>query len=278
MMKPRHNKKRNTAFVFEALSREMTKAIVRKNSKAKDIIVSILREHFSKGSILDQELQCYRELLSNQVVKESLATKVLDRVKAVHASLDNEKLFLEQSTMIKKINNALGSSVFSNFVPNYKSIATIAQIFNDKTPIRQKVLMEEQIIELLSSPERAESADMPPVDSLITRSYAKNFNEKYDHLLPEQRNLLNKYILSFGQNGVEFRATLAEELRRLHSSVSESLSSPEVLGDKEMTENTKSVILQIEQLNVATVTDKELKKILNLQDLVNEYKSDANKD
>ncbi len=34
-MRLKHNKKRNTAFIFEALSQEMTKAIVEKDDKKK---------------------------------------------------------------------------------------------------------------------------------------------------------------------------------------------------------------------------------------------------
>ena len=41
-MKTKHNKKRNTAFVFEALVREATKAIVAKDATRKNKTLSIL--------------------------------------------------------------------------------------------------------------------------------------------------------------------------------------------------------------------------------------------
>jgi len=38
----KHNKKRNTAFLYESLIKEMTKAIVRSDLKTKQVVTSIL--------------------------------------------------------------------------------------------------------------------------------------------------------------------------------------------------------------------------------------------
>ena len=46
-MKNKHNKKRNTAFVFEALSREATVAIIKGDKERKDKVISIVRKHLA---------------------------------------------------------------------------------------------------------------------------------------------------------------------------------------------------------------------------------------
>ena len=46
-MKRRHNKKRNTALVYEALIKEATAAILRGDHTTKQKIVSIVQEHLS---------------------------------------------------------------------------------------------------------------------------------------------------------------------------------------------------------------------------------------
>ena len=51
-MKMKHNKKRNTAFIFEALIRELTKAIVAKDDDKKKLIVKLVRENFKGSSAL----------------------------------------------------------------------------------------------------------------------------------------------------------------------------------------------------------------------------------
>ena len=69
-----------------------------------------------------------------------------------------------------------------------------------------------------------------------------------------------------------------EELSRIKTSVKESLSLPEVKDDKEMTENTKTLLNKIDSLDVSNITEAELKKVLKLQSLVKEYQSDASED
>ena len=55
-MKFRHNKKRNTAFLFEALVKELTKSIVRNQTGRKQKIIQIVKENFKKCSVLKQDL------------------------------------------------------------------------------------------------------------------------------------------------------------------------------------------------------------------------------
>ena len=47
-MRLKHNKKRNTAFVYETLVRELTESVVKNNKNKQNKIVSIIKEHFSK--------------------------------------------------------------------------------------------------------------------------------------------------------------------------------------------------------------------------------------
>ena len=124
-MKLKHNKKRNTAFLFEALIRELTKAIIRKDEEYKKKTVSIVKKYFKKGSELQKELQLYNSLQENQVLKPHVAEKLIYEVKAQYRGLDKKEIFLEQSALICEINKILSKGAFSNFVPNYKNIATI---------------------------------------------------------------------------------------------------------------------------------------------------------
>ena len=60
----KHNKKRNTAFIYETLTRELTKAIVDKNSDRKETVLAIIKEGFSGDSTLAKELS----LLDQQAI------------------------------------------------------------------------------------------------------------------------------------------------------------------------------------------------------------------
>ena len=68
-MKMKHNKKRNTAFIFEVLIRELTKAIVDKNGKKKQIIITLIKENFKSNTALARDLELYKTLLDTKNIE-----------------------------------------------------------------------------------------------------------------------------------------------------------------------------------------------------------------
>ena len=207
------------------------------------------------------------------------AEKMIYRAKESYNKLDEQRVFQEQSKMIKQINSELGPSVFSNFVPNYKDFATIAQIFSDKTAVGKKVILENKIVDgLTKSRERKEEENMKNVNSLVVKNFVDKFNKTYKDLLPEQKNLLSKFVQSFGDNDVDFRLVVGNELKRIHESVTASLKMDDISSDEDMVESTKKVLEKIESFNVSSIDEKKLKSILKLQKLVREYEEDASKD
>ena len=92
---------------------------------------------------MHRELNLYKTLCEVNNVEKSTAEKILAEVKRVYHALGEEEIFDEQSQVIKKINTDLTKTVFNNFVSNYKTLATISQMFSNKTPISKKVILEE---------------------------------------------------------------------------------------------------------------------------------------
>jgi hypothetical protein len=273
-MKKRHNKKRNTAFLFEILVRELTKSFVSKDSGRSSRIKKMFKESFGDRSILKKELDCYKALREKSGLDKYTAEKLVFETKRVYNSLDQDEVFLEQSKLIKRINTNLGSEVYKNFVPNYKTYATISQIFGDKTPVKNRVLLESEIIDNLVT-EGKKQEDMKTVDSLVVRTFTDNFNKKYAGLLESQRELLENYIVSFLDNGVDFKIFLVEQLKVIKSKIKDSLKLEEVKNDKDMIESTKKTLSIVENFDVSSFGKKDLIKVLKLQNLVNEYKKDA---
>ena len=176
-MRLKHNKKRNTAFVYEALVRELTESVVRNNKNKQNKIVSIIKEHFTSDSLLKRELDLYKSIYETRHIKKNLAEKIVVQVKEKHESLDKKKLFQEQSTLISKINRMLSNKVYNNFVPNYKTIASVYSIFQDALPIKDRVLLEENIVDQMSASfSTQEENKQQPIDSLTYRTFVKKFN------------------------------------------------------------------------------------------------------
>ena len=112
---------------------------------------------------------------------------------------------------------------------------------------------------------------MKAPDVLVVNSFVKRYNEKYSNLLPEQKELLSRFIAGLGDNAVEFRLYLGEELKRIHEAVTDSLHLIEVKEDSSMLEASQKVLKEMETINVSAIGDKELLRVLKLQKLVSEY-------
>ena len=131
-MKIKHNKKRNTAFVYEILIKEATVAILKKDTKRRDNVINIIKKHFKSDSLLRKDLECYRSLYENQSLTQLTSEKIIKEVKLQKRLLDAARLFKQQTALIHDINKEASSSIFNNFIPNYKTLATIDQIFSDR--------------------------------------------------------------------------------------------------------------------------------------------------
>jgi arsenate reductase-like glutaredoxin family protein len=273
-MKNRHNKKRNTAFVFEALSREATVAIIKGDNERKQKVVSIIRKHFTGDSLLKKDLECYRSLYENQHLDQTTSKKIVEAVLAAKRLIDPNGLFKQQTEVINDINKELSPATFNNFVPNYKSLATIAKMFNTDSP-RQKVMLEKKIIEGMIG--EVDTMILEPMDSLTFTTFTKKFNQKYDDsLLQEQKELLNHYISSFSRDDLETKIYLNRELGRLKQSLSEAVVIEEIANDPEMVRKTNAVRERLESLSKETILNEStLLTIMKTQELVKEIYDDA---
>jgi hypothetical protein len=264
----KHNKKRNTAFIYETLARELTKSIIDKDNSRKAAIVRIIKEHFGSESILLEELGLYRTLLETRNIQEKIAERMLQETKQAYTRLSGQEVFNAQSSAIADINKQLGQGVWANFVPNFKSLASVNAIFNTKTSVKSKVLFEQAIVEAMSAKvPLAEANNMESLDNLTYSSFVQKFNEKYTGLLIEQKDLLNQYITSFADEGFELRIYLNEELQRLKDLVKNATEATE---EPLMVQKLAEVSEYLNGFRKRNFADGDLNKILKTQELVRE--------
>jgi uncharacterized protein (UPF0305 family) len=272
-IKHKHNKRRNTAFIFEALVRELTKTVITKDNSLKNKIVKVIKEHFKSDTELNKELELYKALRNTYDLNHDSAEKLVTEAKKEHDKLSQETIFNEQSNLISRINKTLTSDIFSNFVPDYKNLATIYQIFNDKIPIKEKVLLESNLVKRMTSKFKPYEQDPSAkhVDLLTLKSFTKRFNTEYSSkMFKEQKDLLNKYIMSFLDNGVELKLYLNEEVGRLKKLVKSSLQIDEIKQDEDMLEKANGVYTLLEGFKNVKVDGSMLIKVLKIQQLAQE--------
>jgi len=273
MTKLKHNKKRNTAFLYEVLVREITKCIVENNASKKETIVSVVKEYFTKDSYLKKELDLYRAVLETRKLKVHTAEKLLSEVKKEHDKLDKKELFNEQTRLINKINKSISKDVFDNFVPSYKSIATVYQLFNhEEMPMKERVLLEGALVDnmLLSKKKKQEAtSQLKPIDNIVYKKFVENFNSTYDNLNEKQATLLRHFVNSVNDEGkLQFNVYLNEEIGRIKDVLTEASTAQG--HDEDVKKKISSVFEILENMKSQRLTDKSLVTIMKVQELAEE--------
>jgi len=266
----KHNKKRNTAFLYECLIRELTKAVIKEDKDQQQLIKSILMEFFVKGSPLKNELDLFSSLLETKELTESFSRRLLIETKKDFDSLDRKQIFNEQTALIDRINKALGSKTFSNFVPNYKDLATLGLFFQDNNlNAKKRIMLEDKMVVFLGREDQV-LTEMKHIDKLEFKMFVKRFNETYEHsLLNEQKELLSNFIVSFSDNGLGLKVYLNNEIGRLKEAVDLEIVES---SNEALTQNFKKVKTKLDSYAQTPLNSTIVEEVFYIQDLLAEVR------
>jgi hypothetical protein len=270
----KHNKKRNTAFLYECLIRELTKAIIKEDKQKQTEVKSLLREFFAKGKVLSKELDLFKSLLESKDLQQDFSKRLMVETKKDFDALDRKEVFNEQTTLINKINKVIGNKAFSNFVPNYKDLATIGLYFqNTNLNAKKRIMLEDKVLNYLTRLDENHT-EMKPVGQLEFNMFVKRFNETYEHsLLKEQKELLSNFITSFSDNGLGLKVYLNEEIGRLKAAINIEIAEQH---NSSLIENFKKVKAKLESYAKAPLSSTVVEEVFYIQDLLAEVKRNVN--
>jgi len=262
----KHNKKRNSAFLFESLVKELTKSVVYDDKEKQKLLSSLIKQHFNKNNVLYKELSLYKQLYETKEFPKEIAEKLVDTIKSEHEKLNETEIYNEQSKLIAKINKFIGPQVFNNFVPNYKNLATISQIFNKNIETKQKILLEQELINSITGKIITEIKEIKSVENSVINRFVERFNEAYNEsLLKEQKDLLSAYINS-SEDSIDLKVFIHEELLRLTNELKS-------IEEKDNSGNAKKVCESLENLKIESINDDLIKKIMYAQQFLYEVKN-----
>jgi hypothetical protein len=271
----KHNKKRNTAFLYECLIKELTKAIVREDKTKQSATKNILKEFFHKRSILKKDLELYNSLLESKNLNQEFSFRLLQETKKDFHKLDRTSIFNAQTNLINTINKKLGHNTFSNFIPNYKDMASIGLFFqNNKLPAKKRIMLENNLVKLLSREDKV-LTEMKHLDNLEYKTFVKKFNTAYERTLQkEQKDLLTNYIVSFSDNGLGLKSFLNEEIGRLKTAVQQQIT--EGSSDHNI-QNFKKVKAKLDNYSQTPINQRMVEEIFYIQDLISEVSKNERK-
>ena len=264
----KHNKKRNTAFLYECLMKELTKSIVRNQTDRKNKIIQIVKENFKKGSALKQDLDIYKSILERKKMSKDFAQRFLFETKKDFENLNRKAVFNQQTKLIKQINETLSPTAFANFIANYKDIASVGAYFNSNLKARNRILVESRIVNMLSSSSEKKE-EFSHVDNLTYNTFVKKFNKTYGNSLrKEQKDLLVNYIVSFSDNGLGLKSFINEEISRLKDELTQCTKKPKIFENKAFLTKAERVLEQLDKYSKQPITEDVVKEIFYIQDLV----------
>jgi len=271
-MKMKHNKKRNTAFLYETLVKELTKSVVREQQQRKKQILIILKEFFHKGSPLKQDLEVYRSVLECKKMSKEFAQRLLVEARKDFHDIDRKEVFNIQTKLIKRINESLSPSAFANFISNYKNIASVGTFFDSKLKAKSRLLVEARLVQLLTK-DKIIKEEMKHIDSLTYKTFINKFNKTYEKSLrKEQKDLLTNYIVSFSDNGLGLKSFLNEEISRLKKDIGMLTERDKKANNGALTAKLERVLSKLESFSKRPITEEVIKDVFYIQDLVEEVK------
>lgn len=213
MKEIKHRKYRNTGLIFEMLTRQITADVL--NEREESPAIDIVKEHFNGENELSKELNLYRVLMEETFPEEDKAKDFLEEVVETRKRLNFDKLHEQKYEVIGDIKKHYPlKEFFKSRVDNYRELASVYKVFKAMTEdegveydpsdvVRSKYTIVEHVTG--SSVDRKEDEIEAKVRErlkeqssdlrlLTQRVMIEKFNEKYGSLLPEQKQLLRKYI------------------------------------------------------------------------------------
>ena len=207
-MKIKHSKYKNTGILFELLVRQITADTLKgSNSPA----IDILKEYFVKTS-LGKEYKLYESIIKTKVLTEGRATLVIDTLLEASTKFNRKSLKKQKYNLINEIKKHYNlESFFGSKISNYKELAalyTLIEAINSKSISNPKQLVSNKItlLEHLTKQEIKEDSKTTVIQefskydkdvrTLTYKVLLEKFNEKYDQLTNDQKQVLKEYINS----------------------------------------------------------------------------------
>ena len=203
-MQIKHSKFKNTGLLFELLVRQITSDTLEgRNSVA----INILKKYFVNTE-LGKEYRLYEQLTAYKNLSESKAEMIINTLVETSTKLKRSEIRKQKYNLVKEIRDAYNvDKFFKAKVTNYKIFAALNNLIENQSS--DEVMPETVIGNKMTLLEHLTKVPIViPTDALLEeyKGYSKDlrgltykllldkFNEKYDHLNSQQKEVLREVI------------------------------------------------------------------------------------
>ena len=281
-MRIKHSKYRNTGILFELLVRQITADTLQgKDSAAVDLIKS-----YFVNTELGKEYKLYESVIKSKSITENRANALVSTLLESSKKLNRSPLRKEKYNLIKEIKaNYNINEFFTTKIKNYKELAsiyTLVESYNsaELTDSNQIVDNKVTLLEFLTRVKLTEKSKEGLIEefqsydkdlrSLTYQVLLEKFNDKYDNLSLDQKQVLKEFIESVDSTPKlkDFYNTKITELK------ADLLASTKKITDQATKVKITEVSKYLVELNKKDkVGNDNLVDLLQYYELVNEIKS-----
>ena len=278
-MKIKHSKYKNTGILFELLVRQITADTLKGGDSP---AIDILKKYFVKSE-LSREYRLYESILKSKVLSESHANVYIETTISNSKHLNRSILKKQKYNLINEIKQNYDlATFFGSKLSNYKVLASIytlmesnnttfpdnKQLINNKINLLEHLTKKESnLLETKETVLQEFSTYDKDVRSLTYRILLEKFNEKYDSLSLDQKQVLKEYINSVDST---------PGLRKFYNTKISELKNKLLEGSKNIKDKaTKIKIVEISKMLIeldktSKVGDDNLVDLLQYYELVKE--------
>ena len=277
----KHNKVKNTAFLYECLTRQITSDVL--SNVEPSPALAIVKEFFKPTTILGKELVLYKALTSKKLKNENKINYLVDSVLRERTKLNYSELRRGKYNLIKKITEHYElKDFFRTRISNFKDIASVYKLFEIQTNSNpfEETEIRFVVMENLKDKGTPKSEKQSVVEKFEKESkdlrllsykiLVDKFNQKYSNLNESQRDLLKTYI-----NNISNTSTLKEFMANEITTLKDKISKihPKI-DDKVVSIKLKECLNVLKKLNKGNVVNEELlitmMRFYSLLDEINE--------
>lgn len=282
MKKSTHSKIKNTAILFELLTRQVAADTIKGIDKSPAL--ALIKEYFKSNSVVAKELVLYQTLVNERFSNPEKASYLVNTVVKLRNKIDTKVLRDAKYSLIREIKNhyELGD-FFKTNLSEYKLYASIYRVFEGVTVSRASEVVNSRftIIEHLTKKKsnQLQEAANPVGDYLkqdeeirllAYKLMIDKFNEKYANLSAKQRSILKEYINNIS-NTVSLKEFATNEAKQLQTQLKKQL--PKVV-DKITKIKLNEVVNMLDSFpKMRTIKEEHILSLLLYYELIKELKN-----
>jgi hypothetical protein len=281
-MKIKHSKYKNTGILFELLVRQVTIDTLKGvDSPA----IDIMKKYFVKSE-LGREYKLYESILKSKVLNESRANTVVSTILESSVNLNKSTLKRQKYNLIKEIKAHYDLDTFFNIkIKNYKELASLYMLIegvNGASYVAPSQMVDCKItlLEFLTKQEiKSQDSKENVIEEfqaydkdlriLTYKILLEKFNEKYDSISIEQKQILKEFINSV-DSAPHLREFYNTKIAELKEHLSKSIKTIQDPATKVKVEEIAKHLTELDK--TAKVNDDHLVDLMQYYELVQEIR------